>query len=104
MADHGGRRPGAGRPKGAKDTATREAGATMAELARGHGERALEVLWQIASEGESESARVAACNALLDRGFGKPSQTIDNTSSDGSMSPHGKSLDDFYRDAPPAGE
>lgn len=29
---------------------------------------------------------------------------VDVKSSDGSMSPHGKSLDDFYKDAPPAGE
>jgi hypothetical protein len=29
--------------------------------------------------GQSESARVAAANALLDRGYGRPVQTIDST-------------------------
>jgi hypothetical protein len=34
---------------------------------------------KICNHGQSESARVAAANALLDRGYGKPVQTIDNT-------------------------
>ncbi len=29
--------------------------------------------------GESEQARVAAANALLDRGYGKPEQSVDQT-------------------------
>ena len=36
---------------------------------------------------EPAASRVSAANALLDRGYGKPRQTVDNTSSDGSMSP-----------------
>ncbi len=83
----GGPRPGSGRPKGAKDKATREAGATIGELARKHGVTAIETLAQIALTGESESARIAASNALLDRGYGKPPQAVDHTSSDGTMSP-----------------
>lgn len=79
----GGKRPGAGRPKGAKDTATRKAGATIAELARKHSATALKALSDIAAKGESEAARVSAANALLDRGFGKPPQAIEHTGKDG---------------------
>lgn len=79
MAERGGARPGAGRPKGAKDKATKEAGATIAELARAHGAAALKVLLGIAMSGDSEAARVAAANALLDRGYGKPPQSIEHS-------------------------
>lgn len=57
-----------GRPK---------ASAKVRDLARAHTETALEALVQIATAGESEAARVAAANAILDRGYGKPSQPID---------------------------
>ncbi|MEG9529622.1 MAG: DUF5681 domain-containing protein [Hyphomicrobiales bacterium] len=57
-----------GRPK---------ASAKVRDLAREYTEQALQVLVQIAIEGESEAARVAAANAILDRGYGKPSQPID---------------------------
>lgn len=76
MAQRGGKRPGAGRPKGARDKATVEAGATIAELARVHSGTALKTLAKIAKEGESESARVSAANALLDRGYGRPPQAL----------------------------
>jgi hypothetical protein len=56
-------------------------------MAREHVDTALSALVEIASKGASESARVAAANALLDRGFGKPQQEIDMKSSDGSMKP-----------------
>jgi hypothetical protein len=36
-------------------------------------------LVEIATQGKSESARVAAAIALLDRGYGKPPQAIDST-------------------------
>ena len=92
-SQRGGRRPGAGRPKGSKNAATKEADATIGELARQHGADALAALVEIATGGTSEAARVSAANALLDRGYGKPTQHVDNTSSDGSMSPHGASAD-----------
>jgi len=79
MAQRGGKRPGAGRPKGAKDRATAEQGATIAELARGHSQTALQALVDIAMNGESEAARVSAANALLDRGFGKAPQAIEHS-------------------------
>ena len=77
MTQRGGKRLGAGRPKGSKDKATREAGATIAELAREHSGTAIETLSTIAQSGESESARVSAANAILDRGYGKPPQAIE---------------------------
>jgi predicted thioesterase len=72
MAQRGGKRPGAGRPKGAKQAATAEQVQSIADLARVHSTTALKVLADIALKGDSESARVAAANALLDRGYGKP--------------------------------
>lgn len=45
-------------------------------LARSHTETALSALAGIAQNGQSESARVAASVALLDRGWGKPTQPV----------------------------
>lgn len=86
MSQRGGKREGAGRPKGARDKLTREAGATLSEMARAHTDDALKTLAQIAVSGESEAARVSAANALLDRGYGKPSQSVDLSNSDNSLS------------------
>jgi hypothetical protein len=47
-------------------------------LARAHTEIAIKVLAGIAKDGTNESARVSAAAALLDRGWGKPSQTRTN--------------------------
>lgn len=47
-------------------------------LARSHTESALRVLSHIMNEPDApHSARVAAATALLDRGWGKPSQAIE---------------------------
>jgi hypothetical protein len=51
-----------GRPKGHGE---------IRELARAHTMTALQALVEIAERGENESARVAAANAILDRGWGK---------------------------------
>lgn len=87
MSQRGGKREGAGRPKGARDKLTREAGATLSEMARAHTDAALETLAHIAISGESEAARVSAANALLDRGYGKPSQSLDVSNPDGTLMP-----------------
>ena len=91
-AKHGGARPGAGRPAGAKNRATLDQKRTLMEMARDHTDTALAALVEVALNG-SDAARVSAANALLDRGYGKPTQHVDNTSSDGSMSPQGASAD-----------
>lgn len=84
MAQRGGARPGAGRKKGKVSEAKRH----LAELAKDHAEAALKVLVDIAkSSSAPEAARVSAANAILDRGYGKPPQALDHTSSDGSMTP-----------------
>lgn len=61
-----------GRQKGVPNKAT----ASLKEVAREYTEDALRTLAQIMVEGESESARVAAANAILDRGYGKPSTVL----------------------------
>lgn len=72
MASHGGARPGAGRKMGKVGQAKRD----LAAMAKKHAETALKVLVEVATSGESEAARVSAANAILDRGYGKPTQPI----------------------------
>ena len=67
---HGGRREGAGRPKGALNKATQG----IREAAQQYTEQALATLAEVMVSGNSEAARVAAANSLLDRGWGKPRQ------------------------------
>lgn len=72
----GGARPGAGRPKGVPNKAT----ASIRDAAREYTERALLTLAEVmADEEQPAAARVSAANALLDRGYGKPSQSVDVT-------------------------
>jgi hypothetical protein len=47
--------------------------------ARRHMHAALKVLIDIARKGKSEASRVAAATALLDRGFGRPTQSLEMT-------------------------
>jgi hypothetical protein len=75
-AQRGGKRPGAGRKPGSKSRATIEAKATLSELAKQYAPDALRVLSEIMRGSESDSARVAAANSLLDRGYGKPAQAM----------------------------
>ena len=56
-----------GRPKGL---------AELQELARSHSATAIARLAYIAEHGKSEQAQIAACIALLDRGYGKPTQPM----------------------------
>jgi Family of unknown function (DUF5681) len=48
---------------------------TIQELARAHTQEALNALVEIATKGRSESARVSAAVAILDRGWGRPPMT-----------------------------
>jgi|SoiMethySBSTD1v2_1073268.scaffolds.fasta_scaffold27611_10 hypothetical protein len=68
----GGKRNGSGRPKGARNKAT----ADLQDAAREYTPEALETLRSICADGESEAARVSAANALLDRGYGKPTAHV----------------------------
>lgn len=72
----GGKRPGAGRPRGALNKAT----ADIKRIAQDHGGEAIRVLATIMSEaGEPAAARVAAARELLDRGYGRVPQAIGGT-------------------------
>ena len=83
----GGPRQGAGRPAGRRNTATRSQGASLSELARAHTVDALAVLVSVAKKSYSDSARVAAANAILDRGYGKPRQAHEHTGPNGGPIP-----------------
>lgn len=83
----GGKRPGAGRPAGAQSRATRAMKASFSEVARTHAPEALRTLVQIAKKGESDSARVSAANAILDRAYGKPSQAHEHAGPNGGAIP-----------------
>jgi hypothetical protein len=63
--------PGGRRKKTAEDI-------EIQQLARQHGPTAINALVKIATKGKSESAQVAAALALLDRGYGKPTQPVEN--------------------------
>lgn len=76
---HGGKRSGAGRPRGSVNKATDD----IKALAREYTGEALEALVAVVRDGESEAARVSAANALLDRGYGKPSQVLSGDSEGG---------------------
>ena len=68
----GGARSGSGRPVGSPNKSTLEQKARISDFARAYTDEALAALAKIARSGRSESARVAAACALLDRAYGKP--------------------------------
>ena len=72
MSGRGGKRQGAGRPAGSPNRATVDMKCRLSELAREHTWAAFDALLDVCTNGESETARIAAATALLDRGFGKP--------------------------------
>ncbi len=81
----GGKRDGAGRPKGVPNKATAE----IREIAQKYSPQAVKELAKLAGlidgqkAAESEQARIAALNGILDRGHGKPAQAVALTGEDG---------------------
>jgi hypothetical protein len=69
----GGKREGSGRPQGAVNKVT----ASIREAAQEYSAQALQVLVTVATTSESDAAKVAAANSILDRAHGKPTQTMD---------------------------
>lgn len=70
----GGKREGAGRPAGARTKAT----ADVKEAAQVYTDEAIRTLAEIMRSSEHPAAaRVSAANVLLDRGHGKPKQSVD---------------------------
>lgn len=72
----GGKRPGAGRPKGSRNRLTEQRKATLREMAMEHVPVAIAALAEVAQTG-TDAARVAAANSLLDRAFGKALQAVE---------------------------
>ena len=68
----GGRRQGAGRPFGSLNKVTAVHATTLSDCAREYTEDALLTLVEVAKNGRTDAARVAAATALLDRAYGKP--------------------------------
>lgn len=70
----GGKREGAGRPKGAVNKVT----ADIREAAQEYTQDALDVLVAVMKNTETPAAaRVSAASAVLDRGHGKPMQSVE---------------------------
>jgi hypothetical protein len=75
----GGKREGAGRPKGAGNLTPKP----VREMALQHAETVLMALVEIVQDRDAPpSARVAACKEILDRADGKPAQRIEQTITD----------------------
>jgi len=72
----GGKRDGAGRPPGQPNRDTAQRRAALADLVDGHVQTAVATLAEIAKNGESESARISASTAILDRAYGRPAQAV----------------------------
>ena len=72
ISAYGGKREGAGRPAGMPNRATIEQGARLAELAKSYSAIPFSTLVDVAINGTSDSARIAAANSILDCGYGKP--------------------------------
>lgn len=80
----GGKRPGAGRPKGKPNKVTAEARATIASRAREFSDEALEALAGILRSPDAPAAaKVSAATSLLDRGYGKPPQSHEHSGEGG---------------------
>jgi len=71
-----GRKPGTPKTGGRKAGTPNKATANVKAAAQVYTVEAIETLAAIMRKSESDQARVAASNAILDRGHGKPSQTI----------------------------
>jgi len=78
-----GNKRGRGRPPGAKNAKTLEIEAAAREYAGD----ALAALLEIATTGDSEPARVSAATALLDRGYGRPRQSMEHSGPNGGPIP-----------------
>lgn len=79
MAGHGGRRPGAGRPKGAVSQARRD----LTKAAQEYTDAALQTLRDVMTDASTPpSARISAAVAILDRGHGKPRQAVEPAGAD----------------------
>lgn len=77
----GGKRPGAGRPKGSPNKNP----APLKQLAREYTEEALNTLLGVMRASDSDAAKVAAANSVLDRGYGKATTVLSGDEDGGAM-------------------
>lgn len=92
----GGRRPGSGRKPGAPNRLTFE----LKTAAAAHGNEALNKLLSLIRDEETPpNVAVAACREVLDRGFGRPSITIDQPEININLFPPKEELDAIYEKA-----
>ena len=71
--------------------------AEVRDLARQHTAVAIAALVEIAKSGKSESARVSAAEALLDRGYGRPAQSVTLDGGAGSFIDELRAAEELYR-------
>ena len=90
----GGKRPGSGRRKGTPNKATKEVRDNIAELAREYAPSAMQTLNEICVTGQTESARVSAATAILDRAYGKPVQALHHGGADGGAIVYAREMTD----------
>lgn len=77
---NGGKRPGAGRPKGVPNRATRE----LKALAADYTEEAVKALVRVMrSKSSSDTAVCTAAGTILAYGHGKPRQAVEHTGAAG---------------------
>ena len=67
MAERGGRREGSGRKVGSPNRATAE----VRDLALDYGPAAVAELARLFREAKNETARIAACNSIIERAYGR---------------------------------
>jgi 2-keto-4-pentenoate hydratase len=72
-----------GNPNGAKRV-TLANGMTLRDMARSHTDKAIKALVKVMSdEASTDAAVIGAAVALLDRGWGKPAQSVEITGAEG---------------------
>lgn len=76
---NGGKREGAGRKPGSPNKVT----ASVREAAQEHGPEALDRLVFLSKNAVSEAVQVTATKEILDRAYGKSSQSVELTGKDG---------------------
>lgn len=69
---HGRKREGAGLPACTPNKTLLEQGARLSKLAKSYTGVAFSTLVEVAMNGSSDRARIAAANSILDRGYGRP--------------------------------
>lgn len=79
-----------GRVKGVPNKATAE----IREIAREYTAVAIKALADVVQNSESDAARVSAANAILDRAYGRPSQSVAISGADGGPVRHAHELTD----------